>query len=254
MRRFLPLALVAAIFAVVAVAQAAPPTVTLSTPSGQTANPVTITGKAGSNPGDAFQVTVYVYNGDQAAGEPIFSTFTFVDEGTREFSAKVDMTLPNGVYSARASQTNSEQELGLSNVIVFRIGAPPVQTATPTPTATATPTVSPVPQAAPLVAATTPTPAATTYVCASRRDFVKHVPRPSKGKNLKVTATLNGEPYTFTVTRKFVLLRLDLRGLPKDTYTLKVTLKYTRPDGRRVTKNSVSRVDYHTCTPKPVSR
>ena len=36
-----------------------------------------------------------------------------------------------------------------------------------------------------------------------------------------------------------------------DTYTLKVTLKFTRPDGKRVTKNSVSRVDYHTCTAKP---
>src|SRR5690349_8700942 len=98
MRRFLPLALVAAIFAVVAVAQAAPPTVTLSAPTGQTANPVTITGKAGSNPGDAFQVTVSVYNGDQAAGEPIFATVTFVNESTREFSVKVDKMLPDGVY------------------------------------------------------------------------------------------------------------------------------------------------------------
>ena len=77
------------------------------------------------------------------------------------------------------------------------------------------------------------------YVCKSRRDFVKHVPRPSKGKNLKVTATLDGKPYKYTLTRKFVLVRLDLRGMPKDTYTLKVTLKYTRPDGKRVTKNSV---------------
>ena len=50
-----------------------------------------------------------------------------------------------------------------------------------------------------------------------------------------------------------MLLRLDLRRMPKDTYTLKVTLTFTRPDGKRATKNSVSRVDYHTCTPKPVS-
>ena len=139
-------------------------------------------------------------------------------------------------------------------MIVFRIGAPPAETATPTPTATptATATVTPIPQAAAPTATAAPTTNATPYVCKSRRDFVKHVPRPAKGKNLKVTATLNGKPYKHTLSRKFVLVRLDLRGMPKDVYTLKVRLEFTRPDGKRVVKHSVERVDYHTCTPKPV--
>jgi hypothetical protein len=247
LRRLLALSLVTAVaVGVASSAQAVPPTITLSSPSGQTDNPVTITGKAGSNIGDAYQVTVEVFRGDKAEGDAIFTQFVFVNESTREFSALVDRELEDGVYSARATQMNGEQESGTSNLLVFRIGPPPAETATPTPTPEPTPVVqeSTAPDA---VFANEYQPP---YVCKSRRDFVKHVPRPRKGKRLRVTATLNGERWEHTVGKDFVLVRLDLRGMPKATYTLKVTLKFTRPDGKRVTKRSVEQIDYHTCVPK----
>ena len=51
---------------------------------------------------------------------------------------------------------------------------------------------------APIAAVATPTPTASAcptviYVCASRRDFTKHVFRPA-GTKLVVAATLNGRP------------------------------------------------------------
>lgn len=254
LRRLLALAIVAALAAgvIASSAKAVPPTITVNAPVGQAANPVSVTGQAGSEPGDQYSVLVEIFSGDQAEGKPVFSNTVFVNESTREFTAFVDAQLADGVYSARATQSNTEQEKGTSNVVVFWIGAPP---ATPTPS----PSPSPEPTAVVQQATATPTPAATTppativpYVCKSRRDFVKHVPRPAKGKHLKVTATLNGKPYKHTLSRTFVLVRLDLRGMPKDVYTLKVRLEFTRPDGKRVVKHSVERVDYHTCTPKRV--
>ena len=179
----------------------------------------------------------------------------FVNESTREFSAFVDAQLPDGVYSARATQ--SQQRAGdaarrtssCSGSARRRPSAhadarpPHRRRSRPRSCSRRPPTP---PRRTPRRAARSKPP----YVCKSRRDFVKHVPRPSKGKNLKVTATLNGKPYKHTLSRKFVLVRLDLRGMPKDTYTLKVTLKFTRPDGKRVIKNCVERIDYHTCMPK----
>jgi hypothetical protein len=65
-------------------------------------------------------------------------------------------------------------------------------------------------------------------------------------------ATLNGKHWPSSVGAKQILVRLNLVGLPKDTYTLKVAVTYTNARGKRVTTNSVSQVDYHTCTPKPL--
>jgi hypothetical protein len=55
LRRLLPFALVAALAVgvVASSAQAVPPTITVTAPVGQANNPVTITGKAGSSPGDS---------------------------------------------------------------------------------------------------------------------------------------------------------------------------------------------------------
>ena len=47
-----------------------------------------------------------------------------------------------------------------------------------------------------------------------------------------------------------ILVRVDLRGLPKETYSLHVTITRTRPDGRRVTTDSVTQVSYRTCVPR----
>src|SRR5262249_38545938 len=85
------------------------------------------------------------------------------------------------------------------------------------------------------------------YVCKSRRNFVKHVFRPY-GTKLRIKATLDGRPLKSTITRRQILIRIDLRGERKDTYTLRVTISRTR-DGKRITTTAVERIDYHTCIP-----
>jgi hypothetical protein len=162
--------------------------------------------------------------------------------------------LPDGTYTARARQRNSEQETGYSAPLVFKIGAEP------TPTPTATPEATPAPVAA--VATPTPTPdpslaaqsgiAPQPYVCGSRRNFTKHVFRPA-GTKLKIVATVNGRALKSTITRKQILIKVDLRGEPKDTYTLRVAITRTRPDGKRIKTVAVEQIDYHTCIPKKPS-
>jgi DNA-binding response OmpR family regulator len=67
---------------------------------------------------------------------------------------------------------------------------------------------------------------------------------------VRVVATVNGRPLKSVITREQILVRVDLRGEPKDTYTLRVAITRTRPDGRRVTMVAVTRIDYHTCVPR----
>ena len=88
-------------------------------------------------------------------------------------------------------------------------------------------------------------------VAPAQDDFVKHVHKP-KGSRYKVLATLNGKTWNSTVGAKQIIVRVDLRGLPKATYTLHVAVTYTKPNGKRATVRSASQVDYHTCTPKPL--
>jgi hypothetical protein len=88
---------------------------------------------------------------------------------------------------------------------------------------------------------------ARTYVCASRRDFTKHVFRPY-GTKLRVSATLDGRALKSVIGRKEIRIRVDLRGEPKDAYTLRVAISRTR-DGKRIRTVAVEQIDYHTCIP-----
>src|SRR3954451_7973552 len=195
MRRLLPIAIAAAALALgVAVpALATPPSLTLTAPVGHTdANPPTITG-VGAKPGNGVSPYVFIniYKGSSVAGDPLVqSSFIVVNEGNGAFSWTPDASLPDGTYTAQARQTGNEVETGYSNPITFMIGK--VAEATPTPT----PTPSPTPTATPVVVAATPTPTpvatpvtqptAKPHVCASRRDFVKHVHKAKDGSHFKV--------------------------------------------------------------------
>jgi hypothetical protein len=253
--RRLLLPAVAALLAFAAPAQAAPPTVTLSAPSGHSAaNPPAFAGTGSRNEGDSIELVVEIYrgglDGDIANdGSPIQTTSAIVHEdGT--FGGTFGEELPDGTYTARARQFSSREEgSGSSNPLVFTIGEVAV---TPTPTPEATATATPIPQAAPAAPTATPVPAATTkapYVCKSRRNFTKHVRRPD-GTRLKVVATVEGRVLTSIRRGHDILVRVDLRGLLKDTYNLRVTITRSRPDGRRVTTNSVTQVRYRTCVPQ----
>ncbi len=66
------------------------------------------------------------------------------------------------------------------------------------------------------------------------------------GTKLRVVATINGRALKSTSARKEIRIRVDLRGEPKDTYTLRVAITRTR-DGKRITTVAVEQIDYHTC-------
>jgi hypothetical protein len=248
---------VAALFAFAAPAQAAPPTVTLSAPSGHSdANPPSFAGTGSRTVGDSSELVVEIYKGGldgeiANGGDPIQNASAMVSE-SGAFSGAFRDALPDGTYTARARQGNSYEgglSTGYSNPLVFTIGEV-VVTPTPDPEVAATP----VPQAAAATPTATPTPAtvvvpATPYVCKSRRDFTKHVRRPD-GTHLKIVATVEGRVLTSILRGHDILVRVNLRGLPKDTYNLHVAITRTRRDGRRVTTDSVTQVRYRTCVPR----
>jgi hypothetical protein len=241
---------VALSFAFAAPAQAAQPVVTLSAPSGHSAtNPPSFAGTGSRKPGDSSELVVEIFKGGLDGeianqGNPVQTTSAIVHEdGT--FSGTFADALADGTYTARARQYNGEEGSGYSNPLVFTIGevaATPTATPTPTPVPqAATPTATPPPAAA----ITLPAP----YVCKSRRDFNKHVRRPD-GTRLKVVATVDGRVFKSILRARDILVRVDLRGLPKDTYNLHVAVTHTRRDGSRVTTNTVTQVRYRTCVPR----
>jgi hypothetical protein len=239
---------IAATLAFAAPATAMPPEVTLSSPSGrQSLNPPAFAGTAGLKEWESREIAVDVWAGEGVGDKPLQVADATLDRETGGFSGVLPAALPDGTYTARARQRNTEQETGYSAPLVFIIGAPPVvASATPTPTPTPAPEASPTP--VPLadtghVIVAEPEP----YVCKSRRDFTKHVFRPA-GSDLRVRATLDGRALKSVIGRKQIRIRIDLRGEPKDTYTLRVRITRTRA-GKRITTTAVEQIDYHTCIP-----
>ena len=106
----------------VTTADITPPAVTLTTPpdgsSGTDATP-TFSGAAGTAPGDLPTVTVNVYAGVSPAGEPIQTLTTLAVAAS--WSVGGD-SLPEGTYTARAEQSDSGGNLGLTSPHVFTIG------------------------------------------------------------------------------------------------------------------------------------
>jgi hypothetical protein len=248
-RMSVPVAAVVALLAFAAPALAMPPEVTLTAPSGrQAANPPAFTGTAGTHEWESGEIAVDIWAGDKVGDKPLQVGNATLNRETGAFSGTLATALADGTYTARARQRNSEQETGYSDPLVFQIGAPPAE-ATPTPTPT--PEATPAPVAAVATPAPTVTPAVQPdppYKCRSRRDFTKHVFRPA-GTKLRVVATVNGRTLKSVITREQILIRIDLRGQPKDTYTLRVAITRTRPDGKRIKTVAVEQIDYHTCIP-----
>src|SRR4051794_11972944 len=130
---------VAAMLAFAAPALAMPPDLTLTSPSGrQAVNPPAFAGTAGTKEWESRDIAVDVWAGDGVADKPLVIAGATLDRETGAFGGTLPDALPDGTYTARARQRNSEQETGYSAPLVFMIGAPPV-VATPTPTATPTP-------------------------------------------------------------------------------------------------------------------
>lgn len=82
-------------------------------------------------------------------------------------------------------------------------------------------------------------------VCLSRRDFKIHVKQLAGVTYRTVTVYVNGHRVRVVRGRRFTA-PVDLRGLPKGLYTVRITVLTTT--GRRITGTR----SYHTCAPKPL--
>lgn len=108
------------------------PAVTLTTPSGgaqlATHTPG-LAGAAGAAPGDAATVTVRIWSGAAASGTPLQSISAARSGGAWSTTAA---SLPDGVYTARAEQSDTAGNLGTSAAVTFT-----VDTTAPAPAITA---------------------------------------------------------------------------------------------------------------------
>jgi CSLREA domain-containing protein len=130
----------------------------------------------------------------------------------------------------------------------FESGAP----ATPGPAPTPAPTPGPAAPAAQAKVLPKPLPPLSakaafafpsTRACVSRRHFVIHIRKLPGIVFVSVTVKLNGKRVK-VLKGKQLTAAIDLRGLPKGTFTAAITAKTS--DGRTVT----GRRRYHTCVPK----
>jgi hypothetical protein len=82
--------------------------------------------------------------------------------------------------------------------------------------------------------------------CTSKRSFVVHVARVRGAETRRVTVRLNGHRLKPRLTKHGVTVAVDLRGRPKGTYVLRITVETAR--GRKITGTRT----YHTCAATPL--
>jgi hypothetical protein len=83
-------------------------------------------------------------------------------------------------------------------------------------------------------------------VCASQRHFVVHVDQLPGLVYRRVKVVLNGHRLATRITKRGVTAAVDLRGLPKGSYVLRITVETTH--GRKITATRT----YRTCAAMPI--
>jgi subtilisin-like proprotein convertase family protein len=99
-----------------------PPAVTLTSPAdGSATNDTTPTlaGGAGDAAGDSATVTVKIWSGTGTSGSPVRTLTTTRSTGT--WTTSVSPALPDGVYTARAEQSDSSANTGFSSANTFTV-------------------------------------------------------------------------------------------------------------------------------------
>jgi hypothetical protein len=162
-------------------------------------------------------------------------------------------TITGAVATIKGTATKTWTDPGASPTPTPTPTATPTATPAATPAATATPTATPKPTPSPAVppAPISASHAATevlaslpsTKKCVSRRHFKIHLRQP---KALKVSAAVVrlGSKTIATRKGKRVTAPIDLRGLPKGTFVVRITLLFV--DGRTF----IGKRTYRTCAPK----
>jgi hypothetical protein len=141
-----------------------------------------------------------------------------------------------------ASSQGAQSAPATSNALV---PTAPAATPTPTPTVTATPTPTPTP--VPATPVTVPIQQIATLPsarkCVSRRVFRIHLRAPKGEKLVSANVFVNGKRFK-AVKGKRLTAPVDLRGLPKGRWTVKIVL--TTASGKRFQ----AKRKYRTCVPK----
>jgi hypothetical protein len=113
-----------------------PPAVTLTTPTnGSVVGPTpTFAGQAGTAAGDLDTVTLRIYSGNSTGGQLVQTRTTSATAGS--WSVNASPALADGIYTARAEQTDGAGNLGLSPARTFTVTSaditpPAVSLATP---------------------------------------------------------------------------------------------------------------------------
>jgi hypothetical protein len=88
-----------------------------------TARP-TLSGTAGTRPGDATSVSIGIYRGHIVQGQP-FRYLTAKRTTAGRFSVRVTPPLPNGTYTAVAVQSGAGAIYGISQPVTLRVAVPP---------------------------------------------------------------------------------------------------------------------------------
>ena len=105
-----------------AAADFVPPAVTLTSPTdGATTDATpTFSGAAGTAAGDTDTITVKIYDGTSATGDPVQTRTATATAGAWTVDAT---TLGEGTYTARAQQTDSDSNTGFSGPVTFTVDA-----------------------------------------------------------------------------------------------------------------------------------
>lgn len=109
------------------------PTVTLTAPANNatlTSGTPAFSGVGGIATGDSSSVTVNVYAGSAATGQPVESLIATRNAGTGSYSVNASPALTDGTYTAQAVQTDSAGNSGTSSANTFTINGPPIVTLT----------------------------------------------------------------------------------------------------------------------------
>ncbi|HXO14608.1 MAG TPA: nidogen-like domain-containing protein, partial [Mycobacterium sp.] len=109
-----------------------PPVVTLTTPangSGTNLTTPTFSGTAGTAPWDSAAVTVELYAGSTASGSPVQTLKATASSGAWSIAATT--ALPDGTYTAQATQTDEVGNIGASTSSTFTIQSPGIGDSSP---------------------------------------------------------------------------------------------------------------------------
>ena len=109
------------------------PTITLTAPaagSNSTSGTPAFAGVAGIATGDSASVTVNVFSGGTATGQPFQSLVTTRDGVTGAYTVNANPALPEGTYTAQAVQADGAGNSGTSTANTFTVNGPPIVTLT----------------------------------------------------------------------------------------------------------------------------